>query len=337
MRILSSSGGAFTEISWHVLRDSGVVFGCALNDKLQAQHIYVETLDGLTEKLSGSKYVQSHIGETYKLAKAFLQQGRKVLFSGTPCQIAGLKNVLRKEYDNLLTVDLICHGVPSPKVFEDYKKYIQQRENMELTSVKFRCKKSSWIFYNMTCTGHIEKTASLKRYEGCYYEDPYIRGFLRDYFLRPSCHQCHFTSTKRYSDFTIADWWGYQKSSAIDKDFAYKGVSLLLVNTDKALKLLPHLKMYLRERTMEDAKRTNISLSRPFPFTTKRDSFWKDYKTIPFDKMIEKYMMPEKVAWDVNLRQHHRNTDYLLKIIRFLMLPQRIYNKISKLLARHEK
>ena len=208
---------------------------------------------------------------------------------------------------------------------------------MELTSVKFRCKKSSWIFFNMTCTGHIEKTASLKRYEGCYYEDPYIRGFLRDYFLRPSCHQCHFTSTKRYSDFTIADWWGYQKSSAIDKDFAYKGVSLLLVNTDKALKLLPHLKMYLRERTMEDAKRTNISLSRPFPFTTKRDSFWKDYKTIPFDKMIEKYMMPEKVAWDVNLRQHHRNTDYLLKIIRFLMLPQRIYNKISKLLARHEK
>lgn len=141
VRINSSSGGAFTEIARPVLEDGGVVFGCALNDKLQAEHIYVETLEDLENKLRGSKYVQSRIGNTYAQAKNFLRQGRKVLFSGTPCQIAGLKNYLRRDYDNLITVDLICHGVPSPMLFEDYKKFIQKHENMKLTKVSFRCKK----------------------------------------------------------------------------------------------------------------------------------------------------------------------------------------------------
>lgn len=128
VRINSSSGGAFTEIARPVLEDGGVVFGCTLNDKLQAEHIYVETLEDLENNLRGSKYVQSRIGNTYEQAKDFLRQGRKVLFSGTPCQIAGLRNYLRKDYENLLTVDLICHGVPSPLIFEEYKKYIAQTE-----------------------------------------------------------------------------------------------------------------------------------------------------------------------------------------------------------------
>ncbi|WP_444379929.1 Coenzyme F420 hydrogenase/dehydrogenase, beta subunit C-terminal domain, partial [Prevotella sp.] len=195
VRTSSSSGGAFTEIARPVLEEGGVVFGCALNDKLQAEHIYVETLEDLKYKLSGSKYVQSRIGNSYTLAKGFLRQGRKVLFSGTPCQIAGLKNYLRRDYDNLITVDLICHGVPSPMLFEDYKTFMQKHENMKLTKVSFRCKKSSWIFYNMTLKGHVEKSSALKTYVGSYYEDPYIRASQRDYFLRPSCHQCKFTTT----------------------------------------------------------------------------------------------------------------------------------------------
>lgn len=336
VRISSSSGGAFTEIARPILEEGGVVFGCALDDKLQAYHTYVESLEDLAAKLSGSKYVQSRIGDSYSQAKGFLKQGRKVLFSGTPCQIAGLKNYLRKDYENLITVDLICHGVPSPMLFEDYKIFMQQHENMKLAKISFRSKKSSWIFFNMTLLGHVEKSFAEKTYIGRYFEDPYIRGFLRDYFLRPSCHQCHFTSTKRCSDFTIADWWGYRKETSKDNDFALKGVSLILANTNNASNLLPIIKMQLRQRTLEEAMKTNISLSHPFPMKETRGQFWKDYRIMSFEEMVNKYMKPEKVSWSVNLRQHHKNTDSFLTFVNFLMIPQRTYRKFLRLLKNYK-
>ena len=273
VRLSSSSGGAFTEIARPVIEAGGVVFGCGLDDKLQAVHMYVEDMKSLAEKLSGSKYVQSRIGNTYQQAKVFLKSGRKVLFSGTPCQIAGLRNFLRKDYDNLITVDLICHGVPSPLIFEDYKRYMEQTKGFKITDVKFRCKKSSWIFFNMTLTGHVEKNTKEKSYYGAYYEDPYIRGFLRDYFLRPSCHRCRFTSTDRCSDFTIADWWGYKKVSVRDNNFRFKGVSLILANTEKAMSLTNGLKLQLRKRTIKEAMETNGSLSHPYPPPSAQDGF----------------------------------------------------------------
>lgn len=156
-RINSSSGGAFTEIARPILQQGGVVFGCALSKNLQAEHVYVENMEDLQSKLRGSKYVQSRIGNSYKQAKAFLQTGRTVLFSGTPCQIAGLKNYLRRDYDNLYTVDLLCHGVSSPLIFEEYKKFMEESQEMKIENINFRCKKSSWIFYNMTLKGHVEK------------------------------------------------------------------------------------------------------------------------------------------------------------------------------------
>lgn len=308
VRINSSSGGAFTEIARPVLEDGGVVFGCALNDKLQAEHIYVETLEDLENKLRGSKYVQSRIGNTYAQAKNFLRQGRKVLFSGTPCQIAGLKNYLRRDYDNLITVDLICHGVPSPMIFEDYKKYIAESQKMTITDVKFRCKKSSWIFFNMTVTGHVEKKDAPSQYIGEYYNDPYIRGFLRDYFLRPSCHQCHFTSTKRCSDFTIADWWGYRKMTKADCDYDKKGVSLILCNSQKSLKLNKRLGIIWRERTIEEAMKTNKSLSEPFPMKEMRNAFWNDYKIMPFSTLVENYMQPERVSLPIVILMNFKDT-----------------------------
>lgn len=332
VRMCSSSGGAFTEIARPILEDGGVVFGCALDEKLQAYHTYVESMDDLATKLRGSKYVQSRIGDSYAQAKDFLRQGRKVLFSGTPCQIAGLKNYLRRDYENLVTVDLICHGVPSPMLFEDYKNFMQKHENMKLTKVSFRCKKSSWIFFNMTLTGHVEKSSAEKTYIGNYYEDPYIRGFLRDYFLRPSCHQCQFTSTKRCSDFTIADWWGYQKSDKIDKDFRRKGVSLVLANTDKAKSLVPSLKLLLKERTIEEAKKTNCSLSKAFMMPAIRSEFWRDYYGMSFEDIVSKYLSPEKVGWQIRVMQHCPNIDKLILLIRIFEFPQRVMNKIFNIL-----
>ena len=330
IRMGSSSGGAFTEIARPVLEAGGVVFGCALNDELKAEHTYVTNINDLRNKLSGSKYVQSKIGNSYAQAKSFLKQGRKVLFSGTPCQIAGLRNFLRKDYPNLITVDLICHGVPSPMLFDDYKSYMEDKMGGTLTDVKFRCKKSSWFFFNMRLSSQIEQGTS-KEYIGCYYEDPYLRGFLRDYFLRPCCHQCHYTSLQRVSDFTIADWWGYRKQGPQDKDFKCKGVSLMLINTEKGLQHSANMKMQLRERTIEEAKRTNLSLSRPFPPSMDREAFWRDYKILSFPEMVKKYMYPEKVSVDKFILQHYRNTDILLSAVNLLILPKRAFRKIIKI------
>ncbi len=327
VRLHSSSGGAFTEIARPILENGGVVFGCALNERLQAEHIYVETLDDLTKKLIGSKYVQSNIGDSYIQAKSFLRQGRKVLFSGTPCHIAGLRNYLKKDYDNLLTVDLICHGVPSPKIFEDYKNYIEKKEKMKLTDVKFRCKKSSWIFFNMAVTGHVEKSKKEKIYIGRYYDDPYIRGFLRDYFLRPSCHQCHFTSTLRCSDFTIADWWGYKKTNSEDTGYEQKGVSLIFCNTQKSVMLSQSMKMVWRERTLQEAVKTNMSLIKPFIESKKRKEFWIDYSLMSFDEVVKKYMSSEKISLSTFIMMKCNDTPLRRMIIRIL-------NKVNGLMIR---
>ncbi len=318
VRLGSSSGGAFSEIARPIIASGGVVFGCGLDDKLQAVHMYVEDMATLRTKLSGSKYVQSRIGNSYQKAKSFLKEGRKVLFSGTPCQIAGLHNYLHRDYPNLWTVDIICHGVPSPKIFEDYKKYMSKRHHMQIYDVKFRCKKSSWIFFNMTLKGHVEKNNVNEAYEGAYYEDPYIRGFQRDNFLRPSCYGCKFARIERPSDFTIADWWGYKKQSKQDAGFRYKGVSLMLVNTDKAIDLAQHLKMSLRPRSIEEARHTNICLSHPSSKPLLREAFWNDYKTMSFESLSEKYFYPEKIDWRTNVLQHHKNTDFLVNFLKIL-------------------
>ena len=330
IRLSSSSGGAFAEIAKPIIEAGGVVFGCGLDDKLQAVHMYVEDMSALRAKLSGSKYVQSRIGDSYQKAKSFLKKGRKVLFSGTPCQIAGLLNYLHRDYQNLWTVDIICHGVPSPMIFEDYKKYMSKKHHMQIYDVKFRCKKYSWIFYNMTLKGHVEKNNTNETYEGAYYEDPYIRGFLRDNFLRRSCYGCKFTSIDRTSDFTIADWWGYKKESKEDAGFRYKGVSLMLVNTNKALELVQHLNMSLRIRTIEEAKRTNICLSHPFKMPASREIFWNDYKTMSFDSLAKKWFYPEKIDWKTRILQHHKNTDGLMVILNIIYIPIRIKNKVLK-------
>lgn len=315
IRIESSSGGAFTEIAKLILRKKGVVFGVAMDKDINARHIYVEKETDL-EKLRGSKYVQSTIADSYIKAKEFLSQGREVLFSGTPCQIAGLRNFLHKDFQNLTTVDIICHGVPSPKVFNDYKIYIESLINEKIENIKFRCKKSSWIFYNMGINSHIEKNGKTTyTYIGNYYSDPYIRAFLRDNILRQNCYNCQYTSTQRVSDFTIADWWKYKATKAKDKDYDKKGVSLLMCNTEKAVSISKHLNMELTARTLEEALKTNISLKHPFPMPITRKQFWKDYRNLSFDEMKAKWMYPDKIPLSIYLKIYHRKLSFLFQAV----------------------
>ena len=332
IRMDSSSGGAFTEIAKLILAKDGVVFGVAMDERQQARHIYIERESELF-KLRGSKYVQSIINDSYKKAKHFLQSGREVLFSGTPCQIAGLYNYLRKKYDNLTTVDIICHGVPSPKVFDDYKSWIEKLIKEKITSIKFRCKKSSWIFFNIGINPNIEQDNINYSYTGSYYADPYIRAFLRDNILRPNCYHCQYTSIDRVSDFTIADWWGYKGKTAYDKDFDRKGVSLIMCNTEKAVNMVKLLDMRLDERTPEEALRTNLSLKRPFPEPKTRNEFWKDYARMDFQSMVNKWMYPEKILLSTYIRIYHRERRLLYNIIN---LYERVVKrlKLEKLIIR---
>jgi len=184
IRSKSTSGGAFSAFAQVVLEMGGVVFGAAFDDEFKIKHIGVNCIGDLY-KLRGSKYVQSEIGHTYKDIKTYLLAGQVVLFSGTPCQVAGLRTYLRNEPCNkLYTCDLICHGVPSPLVFEQYKQFQINRYNSNIKNISFRCKDKSWMWYSMRID-----YMGRKRYVGTFYNDPFHVGFLGDYFSRDCCYE----------------------------------------------------------------------------------------------------------------------------------------------------
>lgn len=261
IRLASSSGGIFTLLAEAIINEGGVVFGVKFNEKWQAVFDYTETLEGIAP-FRGSKYVQAVVGNAYKDAESFLKSGRKVLFTGTPCQIAGLKKYLRKEYDNLLAVDVICHGAPSPLVWKEYlnelirAKRVAEKNTVSLslndepvlTGISFRDKTNGWKKYCFRAT-----FAALKAAKNSVSEPPYLletfnknkfmQGFLRDIYLRPSCYSCPAKNGTSGSDITLGDFWGIENHiSEIDDD---KGVSAVLINSTKgvdALKLIDYEK-----------------------------------------------------------------------------------------------
>ncbi len=229
----SSSGGMFTPITESVIANGGVVFGAAFNDVFEIEHIKVETIEELS-KLRGSKYVQSKIGDTYKQTKDLITAGKKVLFTGTPCQIEGLYSYLGKDInDNLFTQDIICHGVPSPNVWNEYLKY--RANGADIKDVSFRDKKYGWHYFSMKID--TDKKKYTKRLD----EDLFIKLFLDNTILRPSCYACKYKKEVRISDFTLADCWrpNTVKSQLKDDD---KGLSMIFVNTEKGKKLFEEIK-----------------------------------------------------------------------------------------------
>ena len=182
----------------------------------------------------------------------------------------------------------------------------------------------------MAANSHVEKGSRHIRYdyEGGYYSDPFIRGFLRDNALRPSCYFCQYTSIKRTSDFTVADWWGYQAENLEDKDFDKKGVSLIFANSSKAIEIIPHLNMLLKNRTLVDALNTNKSLIEPFDMPNTRKAFWEDYSKCGFDFMVEKWMAPEKMRPSQYVK-YKLNSSYFRKV---LVAICRVYEKICGVL-----
>lgn len=262
----SSSGGVFSLLAQKVIKDGGVVFGARFNEDWEVVHDYCETLDGLSF-FQGSKYVQSSIGNCYRKAEMFLKEGRTVLFSGTSCQIAGLKRFLRKNYENLLTVDVVCHGVPSPLVWREYLRSLVP-DTQKIGMVSFRKKTSGWKKYDF----FVNTEQSILQ-KAC--ENLYMRGFLSDIYLRLSCYSCPAKSGKSGSDITLADFWGVDNYHPVMDDG--KGTSLVLLNTDKGLDLFEVLGCNVCEATYEEALAGNPSIVSSVAIPSQRNYFFKKF------------------------------------------------------------
>ena len=276
----ASSGGIFEVIAKEILKNNGIVFGVKM-DGLKAIHTYIEKEEDL-DLLIGSKYIQSNVGNTYKLVKRFLEQGKTVLYSGTPCQIQALYKILGKEYENLYTVDFVCHGVSSPKIFE---KYIQEVLKIEDTikSIRFRDKTEGWSNFSM----YIESTEGVK-YRKTIHDDVYLQSFLKNLNLRRSCFSCTCRTIHRVSDITLGDLWG---CSEIYSDWSEeKGYSMAIIQDLKGKQLFQEIKEQVIYRMLEIDKVISYNrsmISSPWDEVS-RDLFFRYVKKESLEKSIEK-------------------------------------------------
>lgn len=282
-RLMSSSGGVFSAISENVIDRGGVVFGAAFNSRFELHHSFCESQDSL-HIYRGSKYLQSQIKDSYKNAKTFLDAGKLVLFSGTPCQIGGLDSFLGKQYDNLITADIICHGVPSPKVFNVYVNMREKISGSAVQQVLFRSKSTGWRNYSVDFS-----FANGTRYTETHHKDPYMKAFLNDLCLRPSCYACKFKGLHRLSDITLADFWG--ANEIVSDMYDNKGISLVLANNEKGKNIIHNISKNLltKEVRINDAVRYNLSAIKSASRNPNRTIFMEQLNTDNFEYMVTKY------------------------------------------------
>lgn len=237
-RLKSSSGGLFSEIAQEILKRNGVIFGAAFDDEFNVNHTCIQDKKDLY-KLMGSKYTQSIIGDTYAKVKEILNSNRYVLYSGTACQIEGLKSYLRKDYEKLYTIDVLCHGVPSPRVWKLYLDYQKETYVSDIEEISFRLKEPGWKNYSIKML-----FKNSKKFQQRAFKNDYMNLFLSNICLRPSCHDCKFKRLNRSSDITIGDAWGVQSFlPEMDDD---KGTSVVLIHSEKGKELFEIIKNHLK-------------------------------------------------------------------------------------------
>ena len=306
IRLSSSSGGIFSLLATHF----DVIYGVAMSeDCYGAEFIRVE---GDVAPLRGSKYFQAKVGDAFKEVKKDLLAGKRVLFSGTGCQINGLSLFLGKEYSNLFLLDIICHGVPSPKLWKGYVEY-QEKKYGKLQSVNFRCKDDGWQDFGMK-----EKIKENEEETQLYISkdvDPFMRMFLRNHCLRPSCYDCHAKFYKK-SDMTIADFWGIESVAPEMNDG--KGTSLVITRTDKGQELFVSIKNELKwkEVDYEDGVRGNPSEYSSVARPATRDMFFADLDVLSFEEMGKKYAADIKIS--LLRRAKNKTKRCIKKIVKIL-------------------
>lgn len=277
-RMASSSGGVFIALAKKVIADGGVVFGAVFDENWEVKHTYAEKIEDV-KPMIGSKYLQSRIGNSYKDAEKFLKVGRKVLFTGSPCQITGLHNFLHKNYPNLISVEYLCHGVPSPGIWRTYLKEIIKKINnvSQITRIEFRNKKSGWDNYSIVISGKTNVN-SIEHilYSDIYRNNTYMRGFLSDIYLRPSCYNCKCKNGISHCDITIADFWGIK--NIIPNFYDNKGVGLVLINSINGKEIFNSLNMDARHAALKEAKRYNGGFKEHINPYYKRYAFFNEYQ-----------------------------------------------------------
>lgn len=247
IRLQSTSGGVFTLLATYFIENRGaVVFGAAFDENFSVRHICVEDVEKLS-LLRGSKYPQSRMGNIYNTVRLYLEEGRSVFFSGTPCQVAGLKSYLGVSYEKLYCLDFVCHGVASSKLWEEYVNELKQRGT--ICNIIFKSKTKGWKQWYF----RVEYPKHVRQVRG--YLNKYMRSYLRYCNIRPSCYECKFKGLKREADFTISDCWGIGENNKEIND--NKGLSALLIQNDRARHIFNRIKsqmeyvQYPAEKLME--------------------------------------------------------------------------------------
>ena len=282
----STSGGAFTAIADAVFAQGGIVYGAAMLDGMQVKHIRTSGKDDF-EGLRSSKYLQSDTGTTYQMVEQDLKQGKTVLYSGTPCQIDGLKNFLGKDYENLYTVDIVCHGVGSQAYFDKYMDYARERYG-KIKALRFRSKE----YAGWSCGGVVvvvDSSDCLKKIPYRDFDNYYYSYFLSGDIYRKSCYSCKYANTNRVGDFTLGDYWGVE---ALNLPLQTEnGCSLLLVNNQHAMQLLDEIESLDRvETTVEQAAHCNKQLNAPSKLMDSRQNRIGEYESMSGQQIQKEYL-----------------------------------------------
>lgn len=281
IRCQSSSGGIFSLLAEKILDEDGIVFGATYDENFQVHHIAIEQKSDL-QKLRGSKYLQSRIEQTYEDVRKYLAKGKKVLYSGTACQIAGLKLYLQKDYETLYTVDILCHGVPSPKVWDRYLDEMKHKYHSNISDINFRDKKMGWKTFSLRISFDNQEYSEL------FHKDSYMKLFLRNICLRPSCHACKYKEIQRPSDLTIGDSWGIEKYAPEMDD--NQGTSVIIVQSQKGNFLMNEIRSDLEIREEEVDKilpQTADSRKSVLPHPNRTKFFRKMNNGATIDELVD--------------------------------------------------
>lgn len=296
IRELSRSGGVFTVLSDAVLKQNGVVYGCVLNDNFEAVHLRADTFE-TRDLMRGSKYVQSDLKDCFNQVKEDLIANKYVLFSGTACQVDGLRAFLGKEYDKLLLVDIVCHGVSSPKVWSDYLEWQKQKHHGKISRVDFSDKKRF---------GWKDHRETLKINDKYYSSTVFTELFYQHCILRPACSKCPYKSIERPGDITIGDAWGISEANSEFDD--NKGVSLVLVDNVKGSKFAELIYEKCDALEVDIKNYMQTALVNPYEMPENRTEFWTKYKSQSFQKIAQKYTeeaLPRKIRKILSYIKHN--------------------------------
>lgn len=311
-RLASSSGGVFIELARRTIARGGAVFGAVFTDDWNVRHTYAETMEGVLPMM-GSKYVQSDSSHTFLQAKQFLDSGREVLYTGTPCQIAGLKHFLKKDYPGLLAVEVICHGAPAPSVWQAYLKElraIRSGKNTvdaipEISDIAFRSKLSGWKKYGFALRladkGGEQNSVSPPNHQfyEVFSENPYMKAFLRNWSLRPSCYACKAKAGMSQADMTIGDFWGVDQNTTIPDDD--KGISCVICRSEKGVRAMDAAKDLMRSPvSYETILQGNPSIETSVAFTDYARRFRRLFIADGFFKALHKTEHPPLFVRGIN-------------------------------------